>query len=101
MSRIEVNELPKKQIVVHIDRGRCDGCALCIDTCPTQALRVIPNRERPGKRVVSVTPKLCEGCGICQATCPKDAIFIPGLSPQDLKRLVAEAIASCENKPRR
>ncbi|MFW6324973.1 MAG: 4Fe-4S binding protein [Desulfovibrionales bacterium] len=98
MSRIEVNELPKKQIVVHIDRKRCDGCALCIDTCPTQALRVIANRERPGKRVVSVTPKLCEGCGVCQATCPKEAIFIPGLSPEDLKRLVREAIDSCKTK---
>jgi NAD-dependent dihydropyrimidine dehydrogenase PreA subunit len=92
MDYINVNEFPVTPIVVHIDKSRCDGCALCIEVCATQALKIIPNRERPGKRVVAVTPKLCAGCGVCQATCPKEAIYIPGLSPSDLRRYIHQAL---------
>ena len=92
MDYINVNEFPTIPVVVHIDKTRCDGCALCIEVCATQALRIIANRDRPGKRVVTVTPKLCAGCGVCQATCPKEAIFIPGLSPKDLRRYINRAL---------
>jgi ferredoxin len=92
MRCVNIDEFPVPPVVVHIDRGRCDGCALCIEVCPTQALRIIANRERPGKRVVSVTPKRCSGCGVCQATCPKEAIFVPGLSPDDLRRFILQAL---------
>jgi heterodisulfide reductase subunit A len=84
------------QLVAHVDRGRCDGCAICVDICPTNALEVRENKNRPGHRVVFVTPRLCEGCGVCQGTCPKEAIFIPGFSLVDLRRMVKEAIEYSE-----
>jgi heterodisulfide reductase subunit A len=78
--------------VIHVDRDRCDGCAMCIDTCPTNALEIVPNRNRPGKKVVFVHPKLCKGCGVCQATCPKEALFLPGLSPEDIRAFISQAV---------
>ncbi|WP_462325347.1 4Fe-4S binding protein [Desulfoplanes sp.] len=78
--------------VIHVDRDRCDGCAMCVDTCPTNALEILPNRNRPGKHVVFVHPKLCKGCGVCQATCPKEALFLPGLSPANIRDFITIAV---------
>jgi len=78
--------------VIHIDRDRCDGCSMCVDTCPTQALEIVPNRNRPGKHIVFVHPRLCKGCGVCQATCPKEALFLPGLSPENIRTYISEAV---------
>lgn len=96
MDEITVNrsEFPGEGVVAHIDRQRCDGCGLCIEACPGDALSIIANRERPGKRITFVLPKGCRGCGVCQATCPKEAIFIPCLSLSDLRRHISTAIES-------
>ncbi|MFW6323960.1 MAG: 4Fe-4S dicluster domain-containing protein [Desulfovibrionales bacterium] len=99
MDVINREEFPTSRAVIKIDHARCDGCAICIESCPTQALRVIPNRDRPGKKIVSVAPKLCEGCGVCQATCPKEAIFLPGLSAEDLRGFIEQALSMRGPKP--
>jgi heterodisulfide reductase subunit A len=78
--------------VIHVDRDRCDGCGMCIDTCPTNALEIVPNKNRPGRKIVFVHPKLCKGCGVCQATCPKEALFLPGLSPENLRTYISKAV---------
>ncbi len=82
--------------VIHVDRDRCDGCAMCIDTCPTNALEIVANKNRPGKKIVFVHPKLCKGCGVCQATCPKEALFLPGLSPENIRNYISKAVESTE-----
>ena len=51
-----------------IDHQRCDGCGLCVRTCPTRALEV-----QQGKSVV-VNPLACEYSGFCEAVCPNFAI---------------------------
>ncbi|MFW6325010.1 MAG: 4Fe-4S binding protein [Desulfovibrionales bacterium] len=89
---VNQDEFPTSRPVAHIRRDRCDGCGFCTEVCPTDALKIVPNRERGGKKVAFLTPKLCEGCGVCQATCPKDAIFIPGLSNSDLSRFISLAL---------
>lgn len=86
---------PQNKAVINIRRDRCDGCAICIDTCPTHALKIIQNKERKGPRrhrIVFVDPKLCEGCGICQATCPKESLFIPGLAPDQIRNYITQGI---------
>ncbi len=90
---INDDEFPNvEHLVAHVDRTKCDGCALCVDICPTEALEIRENKNRLGHRAVFVYPKLCKGCGVCQGTCPKEAIYIPGLSLMDLRRMITQAI---------
>ncbi len=83
---------PELPLTIHVNRERCDGCALCVDVCPVEALKVIDNRHRPGKKIVWVEPVKCHGCGVCQATCPKEAIALPGLGPDELRSYISQAI---------
>jgi len=54
-----------------IDLSLCDGCALCVQACPTSALAL-----SEGKALVA-NPGFCEYSGICEAVCPTRAISRP------------------------
>lgn len=56
-----------------IDSHRCEGCGICVQGCPTQALGI-----RNGVAVL-VQPDACHYCGICEANCPLYAIELPYL----------------------
>lgn len=47
----------------------CAGCANCIKSCPTEAMRVIEG-------CVHIIPELCINCGECMRSCPHNAITI-------------------------
>lgn len=93
MNFVNNQNFPELPIIIHVNRERCDGCALCVDTCPVEALKIIDSRQRPGKKIVWVEPAKCHGCGVCQATCPKEAITLPGLGPDDLRKYISRAIS--------
>ncbi len=52
----------------------CSGCGVCEATCRVSAIKMVPDPQRPGKRVAVVQPKVCEGCGACVAACPSAAM---------------------------
>lgn len=54
-----------------IDRGRCTGCGLCEERCPSHAVAV-----RDGLAVISV-PEACTFCEVCETYCPTGAIGRP------------------------
>lgn len=60
-----------------VDAERCDGCELCLATCPGQLLSMegpLPvNRHDAGESALG-----CIGCRNCTAVCPHDAIEIRG-----------------------
>ena len=59
-----------KREIIKIDEELCDGCGLCIPSCPEGALRVIDGKAR------LVSDLMCDGLGACIGECPKDAISI-------------------------
>jgi heterodisulfide reductase subunit A len=67
----------------------CDGCALCLDVCPYNALTLVEFEEN-GKqhRRIKADKALCKGCGICAATCPKEGIVVDGFTPGQLRAQV-------------
>ncbi len=80
-------------IKAHVVPQNCDGCALCLDVCPFQAIRWKEPSKRTGEaseetRLPVVNTALCKGCGICEATCPKDGIRVAGFSGPQLSRQV-------------
>ena len=74
-----------KSAVTH----NCDGCALCVDVCPYNAIELVINDQAATKnRVIKTNQALCKGCGICAATCPKEGVVINGFTMNQLKAQV-------------
>jgi coenzyme F420-reducing hydrogenase delta subunit/quinol-cytochrome oxidoreductase complex cytochrome b subunit/ferredoxin len=98
--------LPKKdgpKAVVDLDN--CNGCGICFDDCPFDAITVQARTD--GARYdheVVVDPALCGACGICAGSCPasnpfrssrgelKTGIDMPQLSADKMRSLTREAI---------
>lgn len=55
--------------MIRIDETRCDGCGLCLETCPSEAIRLVEG-------VAQVDRSLCRGCEVCLEACPTGAISV-------------------------
>ena len=80
-----------------VDENFCDGCALCIDVCPYQAISLVEHRienEDAVKKLVRVNLTLCKGCGICQGTCPTRGIGVAGFTRQQFTAQLQAALAA-------
>ena len=53
---------------VRIDKGRCDGCGLCVKACHEGAMAMVDGKAE------LVKPDLCDGLGDCLPACPQNAI---------------------------
>ncbi len=73
----------------------CDGCAICVDTCPYGAIS-LTGYELDGveHKKIDTNNALCKGCGICEATCPKHGVYVHGFTNEQLK---AQIYAALEN----
>ncbi|MBI4332672.1 MAG: ferredoxin family protein [Chloroflexi bacterium] len=58
--------------VERIDLEKCDGCAVCVESCSTDVLRM---KEQTGK-VYAAYPEDCHSCSLCAADCPVGAIQV-------------------------
>lgn len=59
-----------KREIIKIDEGKCNGCGLCIPSCPEGALQIIDGKAR------LVSDLMCDGLGACIGECPEGAIEI-------------------------
>ncbi len=61
--------MPVRDIIL-IDEARCDGCGLCIPSCPEGALAIINGKARV------VSESYCDGMGACVGECPQNAMTV-------------------------
>jgi heterodisulfide reductase subunit A len=75
---ISKEELVKSPATSFVVDEYCDGCAYCIEPCPSNAITLIEYMTADGsiKKTVEVNEAVCRGCGVCMATCPKKGIFV-------------------------
>lgn len=59
----------------YFDKKKCNGCAICLDVCPTDCISLgVPGVNDPHAYPEVANPKACIGCGFCAQECPVDAI---------------------------
>jgi ferredoxin len=61
--------MPEREIIL-IDEEKCDGCGLCIPSCPEGALAIVDGKAK------LVAESYCDGMGACVGECPQDAMKV-------------------------
>jgi heterodisulfide reductase subunit A len=79
--------------VAYLTPGRCDLCGICIDHCPTKAIK-------KGKREVVIDPISCAGCGICVPLCPQEAIDLKHCTESQLIAQIQGVSEEGETSPK-
>jgi len=60
-----------------IDERYCKGCLICIDVCPTKAIRPSEKLNSKGYRLPrEENMVLCKACEMCVLMCPDFAIAV-------------------------
>ena len=66
-----------KRKIIKIDEEKCDGCGLCIPSCPEGALQII------GGKAKLVKESFCDGLGACLGECPRGALIVEEKEVED------------------
>jgi NAD-dependent dihydropyrimidine dehydrogenase PreA subunit len=63
-----------KRKIIEINEEKCNGCGLCIPSCPEQALQIVETKNGPKVRLVKEL--YCDGLGACLGNCPTGALKV-------------------------
>ena len=63
---------------VTVNNERCKGCALCVESCPTDVLSMHPTKVniRGYHYVYMENPDACIGCSNCGLVCPDGVLTV-------------------------
>jgi ferredoxin len=73
-----LNPVHTTSFMPEIHKDGCTGCGKCIDSCPVNALTLIPSAS-PDNRFTKrahLNEEICLGCGLCVRNCIKGAIHL-------------------------
>ncbi len=59
-----------KRKIIKIDQEKCDGCGLCLPSCPEGALQIVDGKAK------LVKESFCDGLGACLGECPQGALSV-------------------------
>ncbi len=87
------DELSREPVIAVVNRcpppvfSTCEGCFICEQACPYQAIEREEIKTRDGKLikvVAKVNEGICQGCGTCVAVCRAKAIDLQGFSNEQV-----------------
>ena len=69
---------------VEVNPEVCNGCGLCVESCPQKGLKLSEEPNENGVRPVQHVGELCAACGTCHYFCPETgAIWVCWLDEHD------------------
>jgi len=75
----------------------CDGCGLCIDICPYEAIIQDGSYGEP----VQIDRGLCEGCGLCVSSCPKNGVTDEGHKLEKIRAQISSILNISRSETRK
>ena len=76
-------DIKAQGIVARVNPSLCNGCNLCVVTCPYEAISL---DEKNGIAIVDSDE--CTGCGVCAGTCRSAAVDLMGFTDQQMFSVV-------------
>jgi len=72
------NTIVTSTLIADIDTAKCTGCGKCVEACPINAIRLIPDTgsESGKKKKARIDTSICLGCGVCALSCRKSALTL-------------------------
>lgn len=58
--------------IERIDSNLCNGCGICVDSCPMDVIRM----DEEGKKAIIKYSEDCMCCAYCELDCPAGAIYV-------------------------
>jgi len=76
-ARLERKILKRNDVLI-LRRETCNGCGLCIEVCPKDAITTKPAVSKEGvlinSPVLDIDEEKCILCGVCAVICPLNAL---------------------------
>ena len=66
-----------KRKIIKIDEEKCDGCGLCLPSCPEGAIQIVDGKAK------LVKESFCDGLGACLGDCPQGALSIEEIEVEE------------------
>ena len=97
---IASNSMSRPPTIADVIDKNCDGCAYCVDPCPTRSITLLEFMLLGEiKKVVEVSERTCIGCGICMSTCPKKGIDVKHYKLEYFSQMVKAALENGGDEP--
>lgn len=66
----------KDMNTAYVNEDDCDGCELCVEACPYDAIQMVETRreDSPVSSVARIDEAKCDKCGACSSKCPTGAV---------------------------
>jgi len=97
---IASNSINRPPMISNVVDKNCDGCAYCVDPCPTRSITLLEFMLFGEiKKVVEVSERTCIGCGICMSTCPKKGIDVKHYKLEYFSEMVKAALEKGGDEP--
>ncbi len=91
------HEVALDAVKATVDPDYCDGCALCVDVCPYNAITLVTmgalTEGGQAHKSIEVNKAQCKGCGLCQSTCPKRGVYVSGFTMKQISSQIQAALA--------
>ncbi len=62
--------------IIEVDTQKCKGCAVCIENCPTNSIRLSKQVNSKGYHYAEMADDTCIGCSGCAVVCPDSVITV-------------------------
>lgn len=96
---LSMERLEKDMDIAFVNEDDCDGCKVCVDVCPFDAIQMVDVKTEgsESKSVARINEVRCDRCGSCASRCPTGAIQLARYSDELVLSQLSELLSGDRN----